>query len=83
LRKYNAAITPVPPITYPINRTLFPTEADATIAAITNVLIPELNALASAAVGDMATGIGAASADVIIDADHMVHRQTSSGLLKK
>lgn len=71
-----------------MTRDQFSTAAAASVLA-QKAMVPELNtwtaqvnAIAAAAVGDVATAIGAAAAATPVGADKLCWRQTSSGLLK-
>lgn len=67
----------------------FSTKAAAYVLA-QKAMVPELNtwagqvnAIAATAVGDVATAIGAAAADTLVDADEFCWRKTATGILKK
>lgn len=70
-------------------RDQFSTKAAASVLA-QKAMVPELNAwaeqvntIAAAAVGDVATAIGAASADTPVGTDEVAWRKTATGILKK
>lgn len=72
-----------------MTRDQFNTAAAASVLA-QKAMVPELNtwagqvnAIASTAVGDVATAIGAAAADTISGTDEFPWRKSSNGLLKK
>ena len=69
-------------------RDQFSTKAAASVLA-QKAMVPELNAwaeqvnaISATSVGDVATAIGAASADTLVDADKFGWRKTADGLLK-
>jgi hypothetical protein len=84
-------ITPLPAAPDPATdtRDQFSTKAAASVLA-QKAMVPELNAwaeqvnaIAAAAVGDVATAIGAASADTPVGTDEIAWRKTATGILKK
>ncbi len=84
-------ITSIAPAANPatMDRATFSTTAAANVLAISgmttelNTWAGQVNAIASTAVGDVATAIGAATAAAPVGADEFCWRQAASGLLKK